>query len=292
MIRLAVQGRLSVEQSELERLSELVDMLGTRTLRAGVNLNWTEKQVEGIRKFLDEREIRVGEVPGLFRSLSHPDRHIREAAIAQYKKKIRLVHILGAHCTGFAPGTCNPPDSRVGLHKDNWSEETWQCFIRSTTEIAREAEAYGVTLAAHPMITGPLCSVERMRRLVDEVGSPKVKILLDPVNITSIEAYFDMTGFLNRIFDVLGDDIVAMHAKDVEIYSESDFGAPWRQSIFHIDEALPGKGLLDYDTILRRLDGLSGDPILIIEHIKNDDETILAKHYIEHIARKNGIRLG
>ena len=292
MIRLAVQGRLSVEQSELEKLAELVDVLGTRTLRAGVSLDWTEKQVAGIRNFLDAREIRIGEVPGLFRGLSHPDRHIREAAVEQYKKKIRLVHILGAHCTGFAPGSCNPPDSNLWLHRDNWSEETWQRFIRSTLEIAKEAEAHGVTLAAHPMITGPLCSIERMRRLVDEAGSPQVKILLDPVNITSIETYFDMAGFLNRIFDVLGNDIVAMHAKDVAIYSESDFGAPWRQSIFHVDEALPGKGLLNYDTILTRLDGLSGNPVLVIEHIKNDDETVLAKHYIEHIARENGIRLG
>ena len=76
------------------------------------------------------------------------------------------------------------------------------------------------------------------------------------------------------------------------IYSESDFGAPWRQSIFHVDEALPGKGLLDYDTILRRLDGLSGNPLLIIEHIQDDDETILVKHYIEYVARKNGVKLG
>ena len=292
MIRLAVQGGLSVERGRLEALAELVDMLGVRTLRTGVNLDWTQKEAESIRAFLDEREIRVGEVPGLFKSLSHPDRQIREEVIERYKRKIRLAGIVGAHCTGFAPGTCNPVDSKLWLHRENWSEETWGRFIRSTAELAVEAEACGVTMAAHPMITSPLCSIERMRRLVDEVGSPRVKILLDPVNITSIETYFDMTGFLNRMFDVLGDDIVAMHAKDVEIYSESDFGAPWRQSIFHVNEALPGKGLLDYDTILRRLDGLSGAPVLIIEHIQNHDETILAKHHLEYIARKNGVTLG
>ena len=292
MIRLAVQGSLSVEQSGLEKLAELVDMLGTRTLRAGVNLNWTEKQVEMIRQFLDDREIRIGEVPGLYKGLAHPDSQISSACVEQYKKKIRLVHILGVHCTGFSPGHCNPPDSKVWLHKDNWSEETWQRAIRLTKELAREAESYGVTLAAHPQITGPLYSIERMRRLVDEVGSPRVKILLDPVNIATIDTYFDMTGFINRIFDVLGDDIVAMHAKDVSIYGVSDWGAPWRQSVFHVDEALPGKGILDYATVLRRLDGLSEDPVLIIEHIKNDDETILAKHYIEYMARKVGVRLG
>lgn len=292
MIRLAVQGGLSVEQSGLERLAELVDLLGVRMLRTGVNLNWTEKQVAEIRQFLDERKIRVGEVAGLYRGLAHPDSGIRQAAIEQYKKKIRYVHILDTYCTGFAPGSCNPPDSKQWLHRDNWSEETWQRFIRSTQELAVDAESCGVTLAAHPMITSPLCSIERMRRLIDEVGSPSVKIMLDPVNITTIESYFDMTGFINRMFDVLGDDIVAMHAKDVAIYTESDFGAPWRQSIFHVDEALPGKGLLDYDTILRRLDGLSGDPLLIIEHIQDDDETILVKHYIEYVARKNGVKLG
>lgn len=292
MIRLAVQGGLSVEQGGLERLAELVDLLGVRMLRTGVNLNWTEKQVEGIRAFLDEREIRVGEVAGLYRGLAHPDGQIRKAAIEQYKKKIRYVQILGTYCTGFAPGSCNPPDSNAWLHKDNWSEETWRRYIQSTRELAVEAESCGVTLAAHPAITSPLCSIERMRRLVDEVGSPRVKIMLDPVNITTIENYFDMTGFIDRMFDVLGDDIVAMHAKDVAIYSESDFGAPWRQSIFHVDEELPGKGLLDYDTILLRLDGLSGDPLLVIEHIKNDDETILIKHYLEYIAQKNGLKLG
>lgn len=291
MIRLVVQVGLSPEQSDLERLAAFVDMVGTRTLRTGVNLNWTEKQVETIRRFLDERQIQVGEV-GKYCPLAHPDDRVRSDALAQCKKEIRYAGILGALCCGFAPGNCNPPDSKLWLHRDNRSEETWQRFVQSVRELDKEAASCGVNLAAHPMITGPLHSVERMRRLVDEVGSPRVKILLDPVNLATIDAYFDMAGFLNGMFDALGDDIAAMHAKDVAIYAVSDWGAPWRQSIFHVDEEQVGKGVLDYDTVLRRLDGLSGDPLLIIEHIKNDDETILAKHHLEYIARKNGVKLG
>lgn len=293
MIRLTVHGGLrGAERSGLEKFAELIDRLGTRTVGVSVNVNWTEEQVETIRQFLDDRQIRVGEAAWFYPGLAHPDSQIRDTAVAQHKKKIRYASILSAHCAGFAPGTCNPPDSNVWLHRDNRSEETWQRFIQSTRELAEVAESCDVTLAAHPQITGPLYSIQRMRRLVDEVDSPRVKILLDPVNITTIDTYFDITGFINRMFDELGDDIVAVHAKDVTIYSVSDFGAPWRQSIFHVNEEQIGKGILDYDAVLRRLDGLSGDPLLIIEHIQNDDETILARHYLEYIARKNGVRLG
>lgn len=293
MIRLTLHGGLrEAERGGLEKFAELVDILGTRTVGISVNVNWTEKQVETIRQFLDDRQIRVGEAAWFYPGLVHRDSQIRNTAIAQYKKKIRYASILGAHGTGFAPGTCNPPDSNLWLHKDNRSEETWQRFIQSTRELAKVAESCEVTLAAHPQITSPLCSIERMRRLVDEADSSRVKILLDPVNITTIDAYFNMAGFINQIFDELGDYIVALHAKDVTIYSVSDWGAPWRQSIFHVNEEQIGKGILDYDTVLRRLDGLSGDPLLIIEHVKNDDETILAKHYFEYIARKNGMKLG
>ena len=292
MIRLAVEGKLSADRGELDDLARHLDRVGTRTLRTALDLDWTGEQVEMVRQYLEERDIRVGEAAGLYHGLAHPDDELRTAVIDRYKKKIRLVSVIGADFTNFTPGSCNTPDIPNRLHRDDRSEETWERFVRSTCELAVEAETHGVTLAAHPHITGPLYSLERMRRLVDEVGSPKVKILLDPVNMVTIDAYYDMTGFVNESFDVLGDAIQAMHAKDVSIYSARDGGAPWRTSIFHIDEALPGKGFLDYDTILRRFDRLPGDPLLIIEHVRSEDETILAKHYLEYVAGRNGITLG
>ena len=75
MIRLAVEGKLSADRGELDDLARHLDRVGTRTLRTALDLDWTGEQVEMVRQYLEERDIRVGEAAGLYHGLAHPDKY-------------------------------------------------------------------------------------------------------------------------------------------------------------------------------------------------------------------------
>jgi sugar phosphate isomerase/epimerase len=58
----------------------------------------------------------------------------------------------------------------------------------------------------------------------------------------------------------------------------------------HILEVLPGKGVLDYATYLKRLASLPADVPLMLEHLKTAEEYDKARHYIMDTGSKAGVR--
>ena len=84
-----------------------------------------------------------------------------------------------------------------------------------------------------------------------------MQVLLDPVNMSTNRTTYNTTDFLNATFDLLGDCIIAAHAKDVGIQT--------RHWVLQLDEVPIGTGHLDYETFLRRVDQLEGEIIRTIE---------------------------
>ena len=180
-----------------------------------------------------------------------------------------------------------------------WSDEVWQRLVRGTAEVAAEAERVGVNMAFHPGNRGPLDAPDQLRRLIDEVKSPRVKIILDPVNMTNNRIYHATTDFLNYSFDLLGEDIISAHAKD--ILHDTDH---W---VLKLDEVPLGMGNLDYDTYVNRMGALGPDVIFTVEHYRDvgvggtrrspvfveypdsDSENARSVEFIRDIARTAGI---
>ena len=118
-------------------------------------------------------------------------------------------------------------------------------------EAVRMAESAGVTLALEPEVTNVVHSPEKARRLLDEIGSPNLKITMDAANLFHTGELPRMAEVLDHAFALLGRDIILAHAKDIA----------------HDGEAgnLPaGRGLLDYDHYVSLLNrcGFSG-PLLL-----------------------------
>ena len=164
-----------------------------------------------------------------------------------------------------------------------WSEETWQRCITGIKELVTEAEQAGVDVAAHPHIMSPLCSVDRYEELLEAVVSPRLKILMDLVNLTWPHMVYRTTELVNQIFDVLDDSITALHAKDVVMSGGGNV-------VVHVDEAVPGTGSMDYETVLRRLDELDHDVTLHVEHLP-PEETMAGQQYIRRVAQKINVTL-
>ena len=118
-------------------------------------------------------------------------------------------------------------------------------------------------------------------RLKKDLGDPRVKVLLDPVNMIHPGVYFRTTELLNLCFDLLGEDIMACHAKD----------AYWDSMSTAINEGFVlGEGCMDYEQYLVRMSHMKYPRALLIEHLPNEKYP-LCKKFLEDTAAKVGVKL-
>ncbi len=71
-------------------------------------------------------------------------------------------------------------------------------------------------------------SAAKARRLLDEVGSPWLKVVIDPANLFRPGELAADPGVLDEAFDWLGPDIVLAHAKELDALGRPP-PATWRQ---------------------------------------------------------------
>ncbi len=89
---------------------------------------------------------------------------------------------------------------------------TWSACIRAAVDIARP---WGVTLAFEPEVNNVVDSAKKARRLLDEIGSPHLKVTMDAANLFHAGELARMSEVLDQAFALVGKDIVMAHAKDL-----------------------------------------------------------------------------
>lgn len=181
------------------------------------------------------RGMEVACLTGTF-NMCHPDPEQRRAGL----RRLRLLaEACGPMRTSFihiCTGTRNP-DSMWRRHPDNNTPEAWRdmaACVREAVEIAGQAK---VTLALEPEVNNIVDSARKARQLMDEIGSPRLKLTMDPANIFHAGELPRMKEMLDEAFELVGKDIVLAHAKDLD--RDGDAG--------HL---AAGHGVLDYDRYL------------------------------------------
>ena len=120
------------------------------------------------------------------------------------------------------------------------------------------AAAGDVTLAVEPEVSNVVDSAAKARRLLDEMGSPRLKIVIDGANLFHAGQLPRMHAVLGEAFDLLGADLVVAHAKDLDRDGEAG-------------QVAAGQGLLDYDYYLGLLEKAGFDGPLILHGLDEAD---------------------
>ena len=76
------------------------------------------------------------------------------------------------------------------------------------------AEKMGVVMAIEPVWKHIVYNPARARRVLDEIASPNLQIILDPVNLLDYCNYKDQVAIVDEAIDVLGPDVAMVHLKD------------------------------------------------------------------------------
>jgi sugar phosphate isomerase/epimerase len=191
-----------------------------------------------IRQEMASRGIIMSAISGTF-NMIHPDLAERQAGLRRLRTLAAACQGLGTSVITLCTGTRNM-QSMWHSHPDNGTEDAWRDLVVSMHKTAAIAEEYGVTMAFEPEVSNVIDSAPRARRLLDEIGSPYLKVVIDGANIFHKGELPHMTAILTEAFDLLGNDIALAHAKDL-----TEDG--------HAGNAAAGTGLLDYDLYVRLL---------------------------------------
>lgn len=193
---------------------------------------------ERFRKESAARGLGIASLQGTF-NMCHPDAGHRRSGLRRLRVLAEACAPMGTNAVHICTGT-RDTKSMWRRHPDNNSPDAWRdmaACIKEATEIARQAK---VTLAFEPEVNNIVDSAQKARRLLDEIGSPHLKVCIDPANIFHTGELPRMKEILEEAFALVGKDIVLAHAKDLD--HDGDAG-----------HKAAGEGLLDYDLYLRLL---------------------------------------
>lgn len=229
--------------------------------------------VNAILGALKANGISIAALSGTYNMID-PDPVRREAGAGGLDRLIELAPRLGTRIVTLCTGS-RDPDDMWQRHADNDREDAWADLLPQVARAVAAAEKHGIVLGVEPEVSNTVNTPAKARRLLDEIGSPNLKIVMDGANIFRRGDFARMRPHLEETFELLGADITLAHAKDVDREDEAG--------------NLPaGKGRLDfpfYLELLRR----SGYEGAIILHALTPAETTDALSFVRRCAPGNYI---
>jgi sugar phosphate isomerase/epimerase len=209
----------------------------------------SQDAVEAINAGFSERHLTLAALSGTYNMID-PDPQAREAGAEGLTRVIALAPRLGTDVVTLCTGS-RDPGNMWRKHPNNDTPEAWTDLLVQMEKAVRVAEKYGVTLGVEPEIGNTINSVDKARRLLDEIRSPQLKIVMDGANIFQRGQLPNMRKVLDEAFERLGSDIALAHAKDLDQDGEAGHVAA-------------GRGRLDYRYYLGllRASGFEGSIIL------------------------------
>jgi sugar phosphate isomerase/epimerase len=166
-----------------------------------------------IRREAAAHGVEIVSLQGTF-NMSHPDAAHRRTGLRQLAVLAEACPRLGVSKIHICTGT-RDRENMWRRHPDNNSPEAWRDMVACVGEAAAIAKHSGVVLAFEPEVNNVVDSAKKSRRLMDEVGSPHVKVTMDAANLFHAGELAHMDEVLDEAFALVGHDIVLAHAKDL-----------------------------------------------------------------------------
>ena len=192
---------------------------------------------------------------GVYTNLIHPDETERKANLAYFEAMMKVGAHMGVRTFITEAGHYHAegPAPRVEYH---FQEEVWKRMVATGKQLAAIADGHGATVLVEPFCRGFFASAKRTRVFLEEVGSPRIRALLDPANLLELND-------LEEMFDQLQPWIDCLHAKDRKL---------------HVDRGVPaGQGDLDYRKFVALAAARTPKAPLIMEYVgPKDYEAALA----------------
>jgi len=188
----------------------------------------TDERARAIIDTYRERGIEVTAI-GVFTNLLEPDERELDANIDTFERHMEIAAANGVPYvsteTGFVPG-------RRGVQLDTY-ESAFAQLVQSFQRLAVAAFRQGVHVCLEPCVLDPVPSAKRTRDFIAQVGSDRIKVLIDPANLIANSSEEDMFRYLSpHVGYFHGKDRKVNDAKG-RVVGEGDIDWPLFLDLYH-----------------------------------------------------------
>lgn len=166
-----------------------------------------------VKSVFEKNQVDIA-VLGCYLNLATPDEKALEKTMHRYLAHIRFTSLLGCGVVGTETGA---PNVEYAFTPECRTEKSLQLFIERLRPVVSYAEKMGVLFAIEPVAKHIVCNPARARRVLDEIASPNLQIIFDPVNLLDSDNYREREKILDEAMELLGEDVAVVHLKDFKM---------------------------------------------------------------------------
>jgi sugar phosphate isomerase/epimerase len=203
-------------------------------------------------------------------NMIHPDLSKREAGRRSFVAIAERAASMGSSLLTVCSGSCNAQD-QWSHHPDNQSPDAWRAMLGEFETLIEIAETQDIFIGVEPELANVVDGAAKARALIDTLGSPRIRIVLDPANLFEIGTPETSRHIIAGAVDLLADRINMAHAKDRN--ADGSF-------------ATAGKGVIDFDHFVGCLNRNGFDGSLVTHGLAAQEADGVAAFFEQVIARQ------
>ena len=204
-------------------------------------------------------------VIGSYFNLATPDEDEYLDTLDTYRRNIAFASLLGAGVVGTETGACN---REYRPEPFSFTDQALEIFINRLIPVVEYAEKMGVIVGIEPVCRHIVNTAARARKVLDEIASPNLQIIWDPVNLLDMSNYSDYPQIFEEFTELLGPDICTVHIKD------------FRVSDGRLSSCAAGTGQMNFDGILGYIKAHKPFIHVLMEDTKPEN-SMQAKKFLE-----------
>ncbi len=164
----------------------------------------------------------------------HQDRDVRKREIDTFKENLKYAKFMGAGMVGTETGYWG----KEGIYDPfTYTEGAYKIFLETMKELADYAEKLGVMIGVEAVTVHTLYSPEMMMKFLEDINSPNVQVIFDPVNLINAKNHENQGEMIDTVMKLYGERVAAIHLKDCRIEENT------------VVAEVIGDGILDYQKL-------------------------------------------
>jgi sugar phosphate isomerase/epimerase len=180
-------------------------------------------------------------------NMAHPEKAVRDDGLRRLGTVIEAAAALSIPLVTLCTGTRDPND-QWAHHPDNTDPSAWSDMAREMGRALALAERHGVDLGIEPEQANVVTSAADAMRLIAEMGSARLRIVLDPANLFEQATAAEARGIVADAVERTAGHVAMAHAKDRS--ADGRF-------------ATAGQGIVDFADFVARLKASDFDGPLV-----------------------------
>ena len=210
--------------------------------------------IESIGAAVQSSGVSLAALSGTY-NMAHPDRSVRDDGLRRLGVVIKTAASLGIPLVTLCTGSRNIAD-QWAYHPENATPSAWCDMAAEMGKALALAEDAGIDLGIEPEQANILTSASDATRLIADMRSKRLKIVLDPANLFEYATPDEARTIVAAAVGEAAGHIAMAHAKDR--HGDARF-------------ATAGQGIVDFPDFVARLKAVGFGGALVTHGLSADE---------------------